>query len=113
MKKLLLILALFMGSTSISVPYIQAAESSYSSNNSLPEDARPITVYLVQQLRGGNAWSSSPKSAYYSASENRIYVNEGSRKNQPYKVSENPAYGQEKDGRAEYRYTAGGYYFDL
>lgn len=112
MKNLLLIFAFILSSTYVSVPYLQAAESSYSSINSLPEDARPITVYLVKQV-GGYAWSNSPKSAYYSASENRIYIDEGSRKNQPYTVYENRAYGQERDGRAEYRYTAGDYYFNL
>lgn len=77
----------------------------------LPADARSITVYKLVQL--GNKWSSSAKSAYYSASENCIYVNEGKRKNQPYTVTKNPAYGQEGDYRAQYYYTAAGYYFNL
>lgn len=112
MKKLLLIFALLMGGNSFTAPYLLASESSYSSENRLPDDAKPITVYLIKQV-GGNAWSNNPKSAYYSASENRIYISEGNRKNQPYTVHENRAYGQDKDGRADYRYTAGGYYFNL
>lgn len=78
----------------------------------LPDDAVKLTVYKVVQV-GGNAWSTSPKDAYYSASENRIYVTEGKRVNQPYNVTQNRAYGQDQDGRAEYRYTAGSYYFNL
>ena len=112
MKKILLIFALLAGaSVATSLPAV-AAESTYSAGKELPDDARSITVYKVVQV-GGNAWSNSPKSAYYSRSENCIYVNEGRRENQPYTVTQNRAYGQSNDGRAEYRYTAGGYYFNL
>lgn len=78
----------------------------------LPDDAKPITVYNVVQV-AGNKWSTSSKSAHYSPSENCIYVTEGRRVNQPYTVFENRFFGQEQDGRADYHYTAGGYYFDL
>ena len=112
MKKLFLVLALLVGISAIVVPTVYATQSAYASPT-LPDDARPITVFRVKQV-GANAWSNSPVSAYYSASENCIYVNEGSRKNQPYSVYENRAYGQSNDGRAGYRYVAGGeYYFNL
>lgn len=112
MKKIILVCALLFGISAVYTTHMVAAESTYSSSRELPDDARSITVYKVVQV-GGNAWSSSPKDAYYSRSENCIYVNEGRRKNQPYTISENRAYGQSDDGRAEYRYTAGGYYFNL
>ena len=111
MKKVILFCAFLLGGGSFFVPCANAVPTSVAADD-LPEDARPITVYKVVQV-GGNAWSKSAVSAYYSASENCIYVNEGRRKNQYYSVSENRAYGQEKDGRAEYRYYAGGYYFNL
>lgn len=113
MKKFIICAALLAGGFSIA-PSINATEivSMPSAAQALPEDATPITVYKVVQV-SGNAWSTSAKSAYYSASENCIYVTEGRRVNQPYSVSENRAYGQSQDGRGEYKYTAGGYYFDL
>ncbi len=100
-----------MGASSVSTITSVAAELSYSTSRDLPDDACSITVYKVVQV--GGTWSRSPKSAYYSRSENCIYITEGSRKNQPYTVTENRAYGQSNDGRAEYQYTAGGYYFNL
>ena len=112
MKKFFLVLVLLFGGSVVYTSSMVAAESSYSSSRELPEDARSITVYKVVQV-GGNAWSTSAKNAYYSSSENCIYVTEGRRVNQPYSVTENRAYGQSNDGRAEYRYTAAGYYFNL
>ena len=115
MKKLILICAMLVGGLALSLPPINATQvasttSAYASE--LPDDARSITVYKVVQV-GGAAWSTSPKDAYYSSSEKCIYVTEGRRVNQPYSVFENRAYGQPNDGRAEYRYTAGGYYFNI
>lgn len=101
-----------MGGTAFIAPSVQAARTSYTSSDQLPDDAVSITVYLVKQV-GGTSWSTSAVSAYYSRSENCIYVNEGRRKNQPYTVHENRAYGQSNDGRAEYRYCASNYYFNL
>ncbi|MBO8447473.1 MAG: hypothetical protein IAC32_07005 [Bacteroidetes bacterium] len=112
MKKFILICALLLGASAVYTTSMVAAESSYSYKTELPDDARPIRVFKIVQ-GGGNAWSTSQKDAYYSPSEHRIYVTEGRRVNQPYEVHENRAYGQEKDGRAEYRYTAAGYYFNL
>lgn len=112
MKKIFLICTLLVGAPVCSTLPAFATETTVAAAGELPDDARSITVYKVVQV-GGNAWTNSPKSAYYSSSENCIYVNEGKRKNQPYSVSANRAYGQENDGRAEYRYTAGGYYFNL
>lgn len=97
------------------VPPINATKvpsSLTSSAKGLPSDAQSITVYKVVQT-GGTSWSTNPKNGYYSPSENCIYVSEGSRANQPYTVTENRAYGQLNDGRSEYRYTAGGYFFNL
>lgn len=111
MKKVVLIFALVIGGLLPSLP-VWAAETAYSTSRDLPDDARYITVYKVVQV-GGNAWSTSSIGAYYSASENCIYVDEGARKNQSYSVMENRAYGQSNDGRAEFRYEAGGYYFNL
>ena len=112
MKKIFLICVLLAGTSVATTLPLSAAESTYFASNELPNDASPITVYKVVQV-GGNSWSNSPKSAYYSRSENCIYVKEGRRENQPYTITENRAYGQSNDGRAEYRYTAGGYYFNL
>lgn len=111
MKKLILVIGLLIGGTAFTGFPTYAAEATYATDN-LPEDAKQITVYRVKHV-GGNAWSSSPVSAYYSASENCIYVNEGRRKNQPYTVYENRAYGQSQDGRGEFRYQASDYYFNL
>lgn len=113
MKKYLLILALLAGgSIAVSAP-MTAPESTYRSNDrQLPEDARELTVYSLVHI-SGTAWSSSPKSAYFSRSTNCIYVTENNIKNIPYDVHENRAYGQDNDGRAAYRYVAGGYYFNL
>lgn len=114
MKKLILICALLVGGFTAFTSPVNATHTPAtvsSSSNELPEDRRPITVYKVVQI--GGTWSSSPKDAYYSKSTHCIYVTEGRRENQPYSVSENRAYGQSNDGRAAYRYTAGGYYFDL
>lgn len=111
MKKIILVCALLLGGGVVTTVPVFASQSSVSASRELPADARPITVYKVVQV--GGTWSTSSKSAYYSASENCIYVNEGKRKNQPYTVSKNLAYGQSDDGRANYHYTAGGYYFDL
>lgn len=112
MKKILLICALLTGGSIATTLPVLAAESTYSQERKLPDDARTITVYKIVQV-GGNAWSNNAKSAYYSRSENCIYIDEGQRKNQPYTVTNNRAYGQSNDGRAEYQYTAGGYYFNL
>lgn len=115
MKKIILICAVLIGGSALCIPAVNATTvtaTASAASNELPEDATSITVYKVVQV-GGNAWSKSPKSAYYSSSTNCIYVTEGRRVNQPYTVSENRAYGQENDGRGEFRYTAGGYYFDL
>lgn len=112
MKKLFLVCVLLIGGSIAYTLPVCATETSYAANSDLPGDAQPITVYKVVQV-GGSAWSTSPVSAYYSSSENCIYVSEGRRKNQPYTINENRAYGQPNDGRAEYRYVAGGYYFNL
>lgn len=114
MKKFLIICILLVGGYALFTPSVNAthAISVVSPEKTLPDDARSITVYKLVHV-GGNAWSTSPKDAYYSRSENCIYVTEGRRVNQPYSVTENRAYGQSNDGRADYRYTAGGYYFNL
>ncbi len=112
MRKLFLVCALLIGSTVTSIFPVIAAEATISSDRQLPDDAREITVFKLVHI-SGNAWSASKKTAYYSRSENLLYIDEGQRKNQTYTVNENRAYGQSNDGRAEYRYTAGGYYFNL
>lgn len=76
--------------------------------NDIPEDARPITVYLIVGANG----ACVPKDAKYSPSMNRIYIKEGKRI-MNYNVYENRHYGQERDSKGAYKYTAGNYYFDL
>lgn len=66
-----------------------------------------ITVYRIVQV-GGTAWSKSSKEAYYDAQDNSIIVN-----GVALTIHENRAYGQENDGRADYRYQAGEYFFNL
>jgi len=115
MKKLILICTALAGGTALFIPSVSATQVHSAISASvyeLPDDARSITVYKIVQV-SGSAWSTSPKDAYYSRSENCIYVTEGRQKNQPYSITENRAYGQSNDGRAEYRYTAGGYFFNL
>ena len=115
MKKFILICTALIGGVTYFTPAIDAAQIAPThtvASVTLPDDAKGITVYKVVQV-AGNKWSTSPKSAYYSPSENCIYVTEGRRENQPYTVYENRAYGQSQDGRGDYHYTAGGYYFDL
>lgn len=116
MIKFFLVCTLLIGGMTVLLPEVQASESlssiSATSARELPDDARSITVYKVVKV-GGNAWSSSPVSAIYSRSENSIYVNEGRRQNQPYTISANPAYKQQNDGRGEFRYRAGDYFFNL
>ena len=76
--------------------------------NEIPEDARPITVYLIVGANGAGV----PKKAQYSPSTNRIYIKEG-KLIMDYNVHENRHYGQEKDAKGAYKYTASNYYFDL
>ncbi|MDE7438700.1 MAG: hypothetical protein K2M93_09485 [Muribaculaceae bacterium] len=76
--------------------------------NDIPEDARPIKVYLIVGANGAGV----PKDAKYSSTTNRIYIQEGKRI-MNYNVCENRHYGQERDPKGAYKYTAGNYYFDL
>lgn len=77
-----------------------------SASNDLPSDAKSITVYLVV---GTNA--VVPKDAYYSPSENRIYIMRG-KIMMHFIVHENPQYGQES-AAGKYKYRAGDYFLDL
>lgn len=70
-------------------------------------ETRSITVYLVKQV-GGGVWSKSSISATYDSERNVIKVGKFE-----YTIHENRAYGQEKDGRAEFKYQAGNYFFNL
>ena len=79
-----------------------------SASLTIPDDARQIKVYLIVGANGAGV----PKDAKYSSSTNRIYIKEG--KNiMDYNVYENRHYGQERDPKGAYKYTAGNYYFDL
>lgn len=64
-------------------------------------------VYLIKQV-DGNKWSSAKKIGYYDADSNRMWIG-----GVDYNIHENRAYGQANDGRSEYQYEAGGYYFNL
>lgn len=95
---------------SATAPYVMEAMPAMSFAAASAEDYTrlpQIDVYLVRQV-GPTAWSTTPKKAYYDADNNWIYVGR-----QSYTIQENRAYGQENDGRASYRYVAGGYYFNL
>ncbi len=74
--------------------------------NNLPSDAKSKTVYLIV---GNNA--VVPKNAYYSPSEERIYVKVGKHM-MNYNVHENPFYGQDS-AKGKYKYKAGDYFFDI
>ena len=52
-----------------------------------------------------------PKNAYYSPSEERIFVKEGKHM-MNYNVHENQHYGQDSS-KGKYRYRAGDYFFNL
>lgn len=84
------------------------AMASYEAKTSadVPQDAKTITVYVIV---GTNA--SVSKSAYYSPSENRIYINEGKHM-MNYNIYENPQYGQDS-AKGRFKYRAGDYFFDL
>ena len=66
-----------------------------------------VEVHYIKQV-GGDAWSD----AAYTATYNPDYGKYGeiTVKGMTYTVHLNPAYGQDRDGRAPYRYEAGGYY---
>ena len=76
----------------------------------LADNTRTITVYLIKQITG-DVWSTSAVSGLY----NPDYGTYGeiTIKGITYTVHLNPAYGQERDGRADYRYYASDYYFNL
>lgn len=109
MKKLVLIFSLFAFSAT---PLLNAANLTtvieFSSVH--PGDhsnLKELTAYKVTQV-GGTAWSKAPVTAYYDKSANELHVGKLF-----FSVTKNPAYGQEKDGRSEFKYVAGGYYFNV
>lgn len=83
------------------------AASIIGERSSIPTDAKSITVYLIV----GEKNAAVPKSAHYSPSTNRIYVQEG-RFVLDYNVYENPHYGQDS-AKGRFKYRAGDYFFDL
>ena len=76
----------------------------------LADNTRTITVYMIKQV-GGDAWATSTLSGLYNPDYGKY--GEITIKGMTYTVHLNPAYGQERDGRAEYRYYASDYYFNL
>ena len=76
----------------------------------LAANTRVITVHYIKQV-GGDAWSD----ATYSGTYNPDYGQYGeiTIEGVTYTVHLNRAYGQDRDGRASYRYEAGGYYFNM
>ena len=79
-------------------------------NVTLAASSYEITVHYIKQV-GGDAWSDTP----YTATYNPNYGDYGeiTVKGMTYTVHLNRAYGQERDGRAKYKYEAAGYYFNL
>lgn len=76
-------------------------------NNTAITAGREITVYQIKQV-GGRAWSKMAVSATYDSEANTIKVGKFT-----YSVTKNLAYGQSDDARGEFKYVAGGYYFNL
>lgn len=108
MKKIILALALVCStSVMVAVNSYKSVEESQEIYLASASQAREITVYLIKQV-GGDAWSKAAYTALYDSDRNVIKVGRFE-----YTVHENRAYGQERDGRSEYKYVAGGYYFNL
>lgn len=81
--------------------------SAHANESMLSTTGTEITVYLVKQV-GGRAWSKSAVTAIYDSKEKTIKVGKFT-----YSINKNLAYGQSDDGRGEYMYVAGDYYFNL
>ena len=77
----------------------------------IKSDLTSISVTRITQLPGG-AFSYLTKSAQIDWDSMTLYVDEGSRKNQPYTVRTNPYKGYDDDPRGEYAYCAESYYFN-
>lgn len=108
MKKTFLALLIGLFATMPMAATESSVEStSFSQNKKDYSELPKIKVYRIVQV-GGSAWSKSSKDAYYDAQDNAIIVD-----GQPLTIHENRAYGQENDGRADYRYMAGDYFFNL
>ena len=76
----------------------------------LADNTRYITVYYIKHV-GGDAWSKSAVTGEYNPDYGKY--GEITIKGMTYTVHLNPAYGQDRDGRADYRYYASDYYFNL
>ncbi len=109
MKKILLICALLISGTTVVIPTVNATQvptAVSNSENEMPADAYPLTVYIIV---GTDA--TVAKSAYYSPSKNRIYIKEG-KHFMNYNVHNNPFYGQDS-AKGRFNYKASEYFFDL
>ena len=107
------ILLLLLGIVTFNFGTPSGGESNSSTNYDeivLADNTRNITVYLIKQV-GGDAWSKSAVSGLYNPDYGKY--GEITIKGVTYTVHLNPAYGQERDGRADYRYYASDYYFNL
>lgn len=106
MKKIAMILATVICLSANANETMLYSMDSYINNTTITAGTE-ITVYLIKQV-GGRAWSKSAVSATYDRETNTIKVGKFT-----YSVTKNLAYGQSDDARGEFKYVAGGYYFNL
>jgi hypothetical protein len=108
MKKLIIV-CLGLLTFGLGVTIAHPSETSINGEISM-SSTREIPVYVLTNL-GGGVYGQTQYTGIY----NPDYGDYGeiTIKGQPYTVRLNPAYGQDKDYRADFRYYAGGYYFNL
>ena len=106
MKKIAIILAAMICLSANANGTMLYKMDSYFNNTAITA-GREITVYQIKQV-GGRAWSKTAVSATYDSEANTIKVGKFT-----YSVTKNLAYGQSDDARGEFKYVAGGYYFNL
>lgn len=106
MKKVIIILAAIICLSANANGSMRYSTDSYIHNASITAGTE-ITVYQMKQV-GGQAWSKTAVTATYDSEANTIKVGKFT-----YSVTNNLAYGQSDDARGEFKYVAGGYYFNL
>ena len=95
----------------MSFTIIPAQKGTISTNKNINVNLQSITVEKITPLSvGGFAFQT--KSAQIDWDDMTLYIDEGSRKNQPYTVRKNPYKGYNDDPRGKYSYCASDYYFN-
>ena len=110
MKKIIVLLSFVVALPLMSFTDIQVNNKPQTCIMEIDSNLSPISVTKIIQLPGG-AFSYSTESAQIDWDDMTLYVDEGSRKNQPYTVRTNPYKGYD-DPRGEYAYCASDYYFN-